>query len=247
MSGVIYISTTDNKANLHEGHRQRVKERFLKHGVESFTEVQLLETLLFYGVPKKDTNDTAHLLLETFGSFARVVEADYNDLVKVKGIGENAASLLKFFQMASKRYLISSFSCDDRILLKSSEALCSYCANLFLGNTNEVIYVIGLDGDLYLVDKVLVSEGDPSEVRMPSRKIVEFALKCKCDRIVLAHNHPMGSSMASRADISSTADLKDVLESVGIELIDHIIVGKYGPVSIRADGQVWETSYDGEL
>lgn len=243
MSGVIYISTTDNKANLHEGHRKRMKERFLSHGVESFTEVQLLETLLFYGVPKKDTNDTAHLLINTFGSFAKVVEADYSELIKVKGIGENAASLLKFFQMASKMYLISSFSGEEKVSLATTKALCNYCANLFLGNTNEVLYAIGLDCDLFLVDKELVLEGDPGQVRMPSRKIVEFALKCKCDRIALAHNHPMGSSMASRADISATSDLKDTLEAVGIELIDHVIVGKYGPLSIRNDGQVWESSY----
>ena len=98
------MANADNK-NLHEGHRQRVKERFLKHGIDSFSDIQFLETLLFYAVPKKDTNDTAHLLLNTFGSLKKVFEASYEDLTKVKGIGENAASLIKFFQKKKKRYL----------------------------------------------------------------------------------------------------------------------------------------------
>lgn len=246
MTGVIDISTTENKTNIHEGHRQRMKERFLNYGVESFTEVQLLETLLFYGVPKKDTNDTAHLLIDTFGSFAKVIEADYKDLVKVNGIGDNAASLLKFFQMASKRYLISSYSREEKSLLSSPEELCRFCSNLFLGNTNEVIYAIGLDNDLFFIDMELVAEGDPSQVPMPTRKIVEFALKCKCSHIALAHNHPIGSSMASRSDIVSTVELKDTLEGMGIDLVDHIIVGKYGPTSIRKDhieDKIWSNTY----
>ena len=98
------IIMPEKKPNLHEGHRKRVKERFIKFGVDSFTDVQLLETLLFYAVPKKDTNDTAHLLLDTFGgTFAKVLNADYKELVKVNGIGENAASLIKFVQMVSKK------------------------------------------------------------------------------------------------------------------------------------------------
>lgn len=227
----------EKKTNLHEGHRQRVKERFLNFGVESFTDVQLLETLLFYAVPKKDTNDTAHLLLDTFGgTFAKVVEADYEELIKVKGIGENAASLLKFFQMAAKKYLISSFSeADDEIkrTVTGQSALCQYCSNLFLGCKNEVLYAIALDQELMVIAKDVIMEGDPGKISISERKVVEFVLKNNCDRVALAHNHPGGSSQASRSDVNTTADLRELLDKLGVELVDHIVVGKYGAVSMR--------------
>ena len=227
----------ENKVNLHEGHRQRVKERFIKYGVESFTDVQLLETLLFYAVPKKDTNDTAHLLLNTFGgTFAKVVEADYEELLKVNGIGENAASLLKFFQMAAKKYLISSFAeAEDAEKRKvhGKSALCEYCANLFLGCKNEVLYVIAVDHELMVIDKEMIMEGDPGSVRINERKIVEFILKHNCDRIALAHNHPIGMSQPSRSDVTATENLMELLNKLGVELVDHIVVGKYGAGSMR--------------
>ncbi|MCM1054100.1 MAG: hypothetical protein NC394_01150 [Bacteroides sp.] len=239
----------EKKINVHEGHRQRVKERFLRFGIESFTDVQLLEALLFYAVPKKDTNGTAHLLLDAFGSFAQVLEADYEELMKISGIGENAASLLKFFQMASKRYLISSFAAEDDEVNKrvtGQSFLCGYCSNLFLGCKNEVLYAIALDNELVVRCHEIVSEGDPGRVNISARRIVEFALKHNCDRIALAHNHPNGSSQASRNDISATADLAELLEGLGIELIDHIIVGKYGAVSMHENilaDRIWKDNY----
>lgn len=240
---------TENRTNIHEGHRQRVKERFLRFGVESFTDVQLLEALLFYAVPKKDTNSIAHLLLDTFGgTFAKVLEADYDELVKVRGIGENAASLLKFFQMASKRYLVSSFAAEDEIgkRVTGQAFLCDYCKKLFLGCKNEVLYAIALDSELIVIAHDIIAEGDPGKVSLSARKIVEFALKHNCDRIALAHNHPNGSSQASRNDINATASLVDTLDGIGIELIDHIIVGKYGATSMHENvlaDRVWKENY----
>ena len=237
----------DNKTNLHEGHRKRVKERFLKFGVDSFTDVQLLEALLFYAVPKKDTNDTAHLLLDAFGgTFAKVVEADYNELLKVNGIGENAASLLKFFQMAAKKYLISSFSeADDAVkrTVTGQSALCEYCSNLFLGCKNEVLYAIALDQELMVISKEIIMEGDPGKINVSERKVVEFVLKHNCDRIALAHNHPGGTSQPSRSDINTTSDLMELLDKLDVELVDHIIVGKFGAVSMRenaASDKIWK-------
>ncbi len=135
----------EKKPNLHEGHRKRVKERFIKFGVDSFTDVQLLETLLFYAVPKKDTNDTAHLLLDTFGgTFAKVLNADYKELVKVNGIGENAASLIKFVQMVSKKYLISSFAEDDDAFKRTLTALRILCESVSgLQKRSSVRYRLG--------------------------------------------------------------------------------------------------------
>ena len=223
----------EKKENLHEGHRKRVKERFLKHGLESFTEIQVLETLLFYAVPKKDTNETAHLLLNTFGSLKKVFEADYDMLLKVNGIGENAASLIKFFQMASKRYLELVYMEQQETVYNTPDSLMDYCKRLFLGEKKELVYVIGLDADLVIVNKELINEGCPDNSSIPFRKITDFVSKSNISRIVITHNHPNGLFLASQADIAITQDLVQVMEQIGIDVVDHIIVGKTGAASMR--------------
>ncbi len=235
------MSAAENK-NIHEGHRQRVKERFLNHGLDSFTDVQLLETLLFYAVPKKDTNETAHLLIKTFGSFKKVFEAKYEDLVKVKGIGDNAASLIKFFQMFSKKYLELSYTESKEVKFDSPKKLKKYCKHLFLGETKEMIYVIALDADLAIIGQEALNTGDQGSVFLSFRKLTEFVHKTNTCRVVLAHNHPSGTQLASRDDVSATREVADLLDQIGVELVDHIVVGKSGAISMREEGladDVW--------
>lgn len=234
----------ENKnANPHEGHRQRVKNRFLKHGLDSFEDHEVLEALLFYAVPKKDTNELAHLLINTFGSFDKVFEADYNDLIKINGIGENAASLIKFFQMMSKRYIFSTFSYEGETKLNDVKTLKDYCKNLFRGEKKEIVYAIALDSELVLVEKMKINVGEANKVELPFRKLTEFAFKYNCTRMVLAHNHPNGSMIASRSDVDATEDIAELLASVDIELVDHIVVGKNGVSSIKEcnpNSSAWE-------
>lgn len=240
----------EKKQNLHEGHRLRVKERFLKHGVESFNEVQLLETLLFYAIPKKDTNDTAHLLLNTFGSFKKVFEADYNDLVKVNGIGDNAASLIKFFQMSSKRYLELVYTEKEETVNNAPEALMNYCKQLFLGEKRELIYVIALDSELVILERELINEGDPDTVYMPYRKITDFVHRTNASRIVITHNHPNGLCLASKNDVETTKNIVELMNQIEVEVVDHIVVGKNGASSIRnglRGREVWRNEFNGKF
>lgn len=232
----------NKKDNPHEGHRQRVKNRFLNYGLDSFEDHQVLEALLFYAVPKKDTNELAHLLLDTFGSFDKVFEADYEDLVKVKGIGENTASLIKFSQMLSKRYIHSTFVTDGKIQLNDPKIMKDYCKNLFKGEKKEIVYALALDSELYLIDKMKMNTGEPNRVDIPFRTLTEFAIKCNCTRMVLTHNHPIGSMLASKADINATSEVAEQLASVDVELVDHIVVGRNGVSSIKEcepDISVW--------
>ena len=223
----------NKKENPHEGHRQRVKNRFLKYGLDSFEDHQVLEALLFYAVPKKDTNELAHLLLNTFGSLDKVFEADYDNLVKVKGIGENTASLIKFCQMLSKRYIFSTFVQDGEIRMNEVKILKNYCKNLFKGEKKEIVYAFALDSDLYLMEQMKINTGEPDRVDIPFRTLTEFAIKCNCTRMVLAHNHPNGSMLISRDDVEATEDVAEQLSSVDVELVDHIVVGKNGASSMR--------------
>ena len=223
----------NKKENLHEGHRQRVKNRFLNHGLDSFEDHQVLEALLFYAVPKKDTNELAHVLLNTFGSLDKVFEADYNDLIKVKGIGENTASLIKFCQMLSRRYIFSTFEEDSVIRLIEPKKIKDYCRNLFKGEKNEVVYAIALDSELFFIDQMKINSGVPNKVDVPFRVLTDFAIKSNCTRLILTHNHPNGSMIPSKADIEATDDISEQLASVDVDLVDHIVVGKNGVTSIK--------------
>lgn len=233
----------DSSGSVHEGHRRRVKERFLQYGLESFNEVQILEALLFYAVPKKDTNETAHLLIKTFGSLKNVIDAKYEELIKVKGIGENAASLIKFFQMASKKYLELSFSDSKTKKYDTPKKLKQYCKQLFLGEKREMIYAISLDSELIITGKEALNTGAPDSVYLSYRKLTEFVHKSDTSRIVLTHNHPNGTEMVSRRDVEATREAADLLGQIGVELVDHIVVGRTGVTSMREEDiakDIWD-------
>ena len=236
------MAKEENK-NLHGGHRQRVKERFLNYGLDSFTDVQLLETLLFYGIQRKDTNETAHLLLKRFNSLKGVFEASYEDLLEVDGVTENAASLLRFFPMASKKYLELAYTKTKTKSFDSPKKLKQYCMQLFLGEKKELVYAIALDCDLAIVGKEALNTGDPDSVFLSYRRLTEFIHKNNTSRIVLTHNHPNGTEMVSRSDIEATRETADLLYQISVELVDHIVVGKTGATSMREERiakDVWE-------
>lgn len=232
--------------NLHEGHRQRVKQRFLKHGLDSFTDVQFLETLLFYAVPKKDTNETAHLLLNKFGSVRKVFAASYEDLIKVNGVGDNAASLIKFFQMGAKKYMELSFEDEDEVLVNNPEKLMDYCQGLFLGMKKEAVYVIALDADLAIINAEQLCSGETDKVWISFRTLADFVYRNSCTRIAIAHNHPGGIEMPSRYDMAATEEIAEFLDQIEVELVDHVIVGKGGALSLRKEHRelsFWKKDY----
>lgn len=222
-----------NTVNPHEGHRERMKGQFREHGMGFFQDHQVLEMLLFYAIPKKDTNETAHALLDKFGSLDKVLEADYEELMTVKGVKENSATLIRFVQALAQRYVEATFSYDGVAKLNDAEKLKDYCKNLFKGEKDEVIYAIALDSELTVVDKKKLNVGIANQVELPFRKLTEFAFKCNCTRLVLSHNHPNGSMIASRADINATEKAAELLANVDIEIVDHIVVGKNGVSSIK--------------
>lgn len=236
------MANADNN-KIHQGHRKRLKERFLEHGVDSFTEVQILEALLFYSVPQKDTNEIAHFLIKRFDSLKKVFEASYSDLLEVKGIGENSASLIKFFQMASKKYLELAYTETKEKIYNTPKKLKQYCKQLFLGEKKEMVYAIALDCDLAIIGKEALNTGDPDSVFLSYRRLTEFVHKKNTSRIVLTHNHPNGTEMVSRSDIDATRDVAELLDQLSVELVDHIVVGKTGATSMKEENiakDVWD-------
>lgn len=207
---------------MHEGHRNRLRMRVLKEGLDSFEPHQVLELLLFYSIPRKDTNELAHKLLEEFGSLPGVFEADPKDLCKVSGIGENTAFLLSLVPQLARRY--SKDKWGDKPEISSSTKAGQYAVSLFAGRTYEAFFIICLDAQNRVNFSDLVHEGTINEAPVYPRILVEIALRHKANSVILAHNHPGGSLNPSRADIEATNNIRNALEAISIKVIDHIIV-----------------------
>ncbi len=219
---------------MHEGHRERVKNRFLTEGLDSFEDHQILELLLFYSIPRKDTNEMAHKLLKRYGSLSGVMESDPNDIIKVNGISKNTAVLLSLMPSISRRYFKDRWG--SRPALNSSSQAGEYSVSLFAGRAYEAFYVICLDSQNKVLFPALVHEGTINEAPVYPRLIVETALRHKANTVILAHNHPGGSLKASLADIKVTENIVNALGAIQINVIDHIIVAGSRYYSFAQEG-----------
>ena len=222
--------------NPHSGHRLRLRERFLKEGLNGFDDHQILELLLCYGVPYRDTNNTAHSLIDKYGSLSAVFEADYEEVMRMKGIGCNSAALLKLIPELSKRYMADKWRGKPQ--LGSSTKAGEYAVTLFIGLNYEVFYLICLDSQNRVNMAAPVFKGTINEAPVYPRVIVENALRYKACGVILSHNHPGGGTNASKADIEVTEKLKTVLNSISINVVDHIIVAGKEYLSMAENGVV---------
>lgn len=221
--------------SVHDGHRERLRERFLKEGLDNFAEHQVLEMLLFYCLPRIDTNALAHDLLNRFGSLASVLEASPNELKKVNGIGANAALLLSFAAAFSRYYMINRANAEGKCLL-TVEAWSEYLAPYFLGKTNETVYLLCLDAKGKQLACRMISEGSVNSAGVQIRKVVEAALNLNASFAVLAHNHPSGIALPSGDDAETTKMVASALRAVDVGLLDHIIFSDSDSISLVQSG-----------
>ncbi|PYG84368.1 DNA repair protein RadC [Ruminiclostridium sufflavum DSM 19573] len=209
----------DNK--LHEGHRQRVRTRYLTEGIDAFEDYQVLEMLLFFCIPMRDTNELAHKMLKKYGSLAGLFEADPKDICKSCGVSINTAMLVSIIPSLSRRYLKDKWG--SKPVLNSSTKAGEYALALFTGRTYEVFFVICLDSQNKVNYAALLHEGTLNEVPVYPRLVVELVLRHQANSIILAHNHPGGSLSPSKDDIELTRRIQSALEPISVKVIDHII------------------------
>ncbi|MDL2280290.1 DNA repair protein RadC [Selenomonadales bacterium OttesenSCG-928-I06] len=208
--------------NLHKGHRLRVKKRFLKEGLDGFADHQILEFLLYYAIPMKDTNELAHKILKEFGSISNVFEAHPNDIMKRCNVTENIAILISLVPHLAKRYNQDKWG--NKPCLNTSSKVGNYAIDLFTGRVYESFFLICLDNQGNLNNAVLLHEGTIDEVSVYPRLVVEAAIRYNAAMVVLAHNHPSGSLVPSDDDKSTTIRVRTALNAISVRLIDHIIV-----------------------
>ena len=218
---------------LHDGHRQRCKRRYLAAGAEGMDDHQLLELLLFFAIPRQDTNETAHRLVRQFGSMQGVLRASADELMTVDGVGENAAVLLR---LAGDMALRARCSAMPQTVLNSTERTGVYFMELLAGEKKEMLYQVCLDAKGKLLTCRCISKGSVGASPVYVRQVVENALYAGASGIILAHNHPSGVALPSPEDYATTDRAKQALDTVGIPLTDHIIVADQDFVSFADSG-----------
>ena len=221
--------------SIHIGHRQRLKERFRAEGLDHFGERHVLELLLFYAIPQRDTAPLAQELLDHFGSLSQVLDASAAELEKVKGVGTNVSTLLTLITQIGRYYLVQRTS--NITILNTTELCGQYLMQHFHGRRNETVFVLCLDAKCKVLCCKEVGEGSVNSANIPIRRIVEIALSVNATTVILAHNHPSGLAIPSHEDILTTKRVAMALDTVEICLADHIVVADDDFVSLAQSGQ----------
>lgn len=221
---------------MHDGHRERLKRRYVEHGPEAMEDHELLELLLCYAIPRRDVNPLAHRLINVFGSLESVMQADLAALMDVEGVGESTAVLIHLVGAVYKRAAQRGFIRRKRLTTREDAG--AYVQTLLAGRNTEAFYALFLDNQHRLIRPELVVEGDHGEVRVNARELVQKALNCGAAHVILAHNHPGGSCEPSAADVQLTEKLRDMLGALDIGCPEHFIV---------ADGSVYAMGMRGRV
>ena len=213
------------------GHRQRLREKFEKHEQEAFLDYELLELILTYSIPRRDVKPIAKELLNRFHSFPGVMDARPEDLEQVPGLGQNSITLLKLIRSANVRYLARTM--ESLPLLDSPQLFADY-ARMRLGDkSNEVTLIFYLNTQNRLIRCDMPGSGSVDSVNIYPSEVARNALLCGAHSVVLCHNHPGGIFLPSRDDDAITFSICKALAPLGIVLLDHVVVSRFGYYSYR--------------
>ena len=216
------------------GHRQRLRERFLNGGVAALADYELLELLLCQALPRADVKPLAKNLINRFGSFAAVMAAEPAQLMEIDGIKEAATVAIKTVQAAA--LLMQRQQVLDQPVLGSWKSVLDYCHSVMAHDQNEQFRLLFLDGKNALIADEVQSRGTVNHAPVYIREVVKRTLTLGASSIIMAHNHPTGDPTPSRDDIEMTRAVKLALEQVGVQVHDHIIIGRKGHASLRSMG-----------
>lgn len=222
--------------NLHAGHRDRIRERFRREGLDGFASHEVLELLLYNTISRGNTNPASHRLLERFGSLSGVLEAGYDELIQVKGIGPQTAAFLSMLPALTRRYLIDKQ--EDGVVLDTTEKRGEFLKPRFIGRNEEVLYLLCLDKKHKVLYCDVVMEGSLHSVPVDVRRLAEIAMRVSASSVVLAHNHTQGFALPSPDDHLATQRVALALRPLAVELLDHIIVAREEFISMADSAMI---------
>ena len=211
-------------SSIHEGHRDRMRNRYLQEGADGMASHEILEILLYGTIPRGDTNEIAHHLLDEFGSISNLIEADPHEIAKTAGVGIKSAVFLSLLHELVLRYEREKL--EQKPALTSIPRSVDYCKALLAFRPRECFYAICLDSRRKIIHTSKISEGTVNDAAVSPRLVVEKALRYKATGVLLCHNHPSGNVKPSYEDIILTNQLKNMLEPLGVQVVDHIIIGE---------------------
>lgn len=220
--------------SIHEGHRTRLKDRFISSGLDAFSDFEALELILFYALPRRDTNEIAHHLINRFKSLPGVLEADIKDLQEVTGIGENAAILIRLIAEMNMRYL--KHEKKPGVVINGSEDAGRFLIPYYSYISEERAYILCLDSKGEVLSCRPLANGSVNRVDFSARTIVDIAMRENAVSIVLSHNHVSGTALPSKTDLETTRTLYKALSLIGVKLADHIVVCEDDFVSMLDSG-----------
>lgn len=221
---------------MHKGHRERLRNRLRNEGTDHFEDHQLLEALLTFAIPRKDTNETAHMLIEQTGSLASLFSAERDVLLQVDGVGETSVDLIKLVNGIMRRTLTEKSSLRDSYGNISS--VVRYLSGRYFGLSVERVYLMLLDNSYRLIDCIHVCDGTINEIALLPRTIVNAAVTKHASSVILSHNHPFGTAEPSATDMETTRRLDIILSAIGINFLEHIVFAgnTYTPIKRRIKG-----------
>ena len=225
-------------ANPHKDRRERVRQKFSKSEMEYFHDHEKLEMLLFYAIPRGDTNPIGHALIERFGSISGVFDADYESLLEVEGIGPNAATLISVVSSLIRAY--QDDYCSRQNTIRNITEAKDFMRGKFLCKSTEQLIIACIGGNGKVVFSDVIAQGSPETVGISAIEVMRKAIVTRAVSIVLGHNHPSGISNPSSKDVYATKIIADELARIGVELLDHIIVAPDGVCSMYESGLLGE-------
>lgn len=217
--------------SVHDGHRDRLRQRFLAEGLDNFQPHEILELLLFYAIPRRNTSELAHHLLSHFGGFVEVLDAPPEALKQVKGISDQSAVLISLFSQVMRRY--NKEKNKPPAILDTTEKLSTVVVPALSHLPNEAVLLLCMDGKFKLLDSSIITEGSVNSTEITMRMILQRALLFNASIAVLAHNHPSGLATPSKSDIATTIQIGRALKMADMMLWDHLVVGDNEIVSMR--------------
>ncbi len=220
----------------HAGHRQRLRDRFLKGGADALPDYELLELILFRAIPRRDVKPLAKALLARFGGFNEVMSAPVERLVEVPGVSETVAGEIKIVQATALR--LARAQVLARPAISSWSALVDYCTASMAYDAVEQFRILFLDRKNVLIADEVQGKGTVDHTPVYTREVVKRALELGASAIILVHNHPSGDPTPSRADVEMTKKIEDAAKPLGVALHDHLVIGKGGHASLRQLGLI---------
>ena len=222
--------------NLHKGHRERIRKQYLERGMDSMPDHAVLELLLTYAIPRRDVNETAHLLLNRFGSLNNVLSADPHELMQVEGVGQSAAVFLHMLFDTHRRVNLQSMqNVNGKTRLETPQDACRYALALAASDRYETLRVISLDSTMTVLHDDVLEVGTPTKVHFEPRRVVETALLHKARYLILTHNHPSNILVPSADDIETAKMIQEIASKLEIDVRDQLILTKNAAYSYQYD------------